>query len=249
MAPINGNDNADTNNRTENNVENIKPTINGINNDNILNNDQMKNDSVNTVDQNNNENGGDHSGTLNNDKDTHNELSPMHHGDAPDVGETVSCETCYREGLPYCDACCEIIMTSEIKGNRPMYDNWCQAVCNMGFCPQSHCRKYEMKSFRQSCDIPSFPDIPGTGSLSTLPSCEECQRQGSPTCPNKCCEKWVTTKVKGKSARFQGWCEDNCALGNCPSSHCIQEEKEEWRDVCMAALRSLGEVLRDHRRS
>ena len=248
MDPINDNDNANTNNRTENNVENIKPTINGINNDNILNNDQMKNDSVNTVDQNNNENGGDHSGTLNNDKDTH-ELSPMHHGDAPGVRETVSCETCYREGLPYCDACCEAIETSEIKGTKPVFDNWCQAVCNVGFCPQSHCRKSQMKSFRQSCDIPSFPNIPGTGSLSTLPSCEECQRQGSPTCPNKCCEKRVTTKVKGKSARFQGWCEDNCTLGNCPNSHCIQEEKEEWRDVCMAALRSLGEVLRDHRRS
>ena len=239
----NDNDNAgnsENSGGTDNNWENSEPVINNNNN---FNSDNMKTDNVNDNNLNNNENDGYNTGS--NDKGTNGGMSPMSPENAPDIGGTISCETCYKTGLPYCDACCEAVMMSEFTGTSPSFDNWCQTVCKMGYCPQSHCKKSEMKSFRQSCDIPSIPNLPG--SLSTLPSCEDCQRQGSTTCSNTCCEKRITRTVKGKSSVFDNWCTNNCAQGFCPSSHCIKEEKREWTDICMAALRSLDEILSDLR--
>ena len=78
----------------------------------------------------------------------------------------------------------------------PGMKKWCEDNCAAGYCPPSHCK----------CQQPSTPKK--TTAAPTKPSS---QRPGS-----NCFPVGVWKKVPG----MKKWCEDNCAAGYCPSSHC-----------------------------
>lgn len=201
-----------------------------INDNNSTSDHNSTYDNSSTYDNNNNDDGGNAIG------------NNIQSENIPGVPVTISCATCYKNGQPYCDQCCERILTSEYKGTLPEFDQWCQYVCREGFCPKSHCRMSEARAFRQTCDIPNIPNISGSHSP---PSCEDCQRLKSEVCDNQCCEKRITKTFKSLTSAFDQWCKNNCAIGFCPSSYCYTEEEFAWTDICVVALRNLKDILHD----
>ena len=238
----NGDGNGDWTPSNDDNTNNNGETGDSGGNTKTDNNNNNNNNNNYNYDNNNKESDGNIDNS-NNEKENNEEWVPEKPKNVPDVGGSIICETCYRTGLPYCDACCETIVTSEFQGTNPVFNSWCQANCRRGFCPASHCKTSEVKHFQQSCEIPNI-----SGSLSTTPSCDDCQRQGSESCDNKCCEKRVTKTFKGKSAVFDTWCANNCARGFCPNSFCLTEEANVWTDICVVALRDLHDILSDFRK-
>lgn len=156
---------------------------------------------------------------------------------------SMTCEECYRAGQVNCDQCCETNIVLTYTGTTKVFDNWCQANCQRGYCPKSHCRVSEARQFRQTCDIP----VEQNDETTVAPSCEECQERNLETCENLCCERVSTKIFKGYQSRFDRYCQNNCAVGFCPRTYCYVRDAMVWKDMCNLGSRhvDLKDILQD----